>query len=415
LSSREPWHRNTWLILTALILFMPLGIPLLWWSGKYTRKTRLWLTLGSALLFFFALGSRNSRDLEQSAMNDLGAQAGGLDTSPNNALSGQQASRSTSSGQPPAITPVVSADADPAPPVAHLAAEVPDLLAQLQTSSSFRKLQPTAHPDTKLFLTIVSKLLAEGGAPHQLMERARRAQLHDAAVKTYLITARTGRLPEPVEALAQGFLRDRGEAANQKTWDIKDPSYDVTALAAWLNRQDPAYLRALITARRTGPAQWTNHAANRQFSEPWITWIALPGAAYERLARMTELTDDEWRDWCAWFGQELVEKIDPELGQAQRGCGCTAGRAISWEEWRTRWPLTVPGGCLKCERQLRAGRTIDMVVLQHADRRYAINGSASSDRRNVPVDSVWADDPENAGMKIGIGALISTGLQLCEL
>lgn len=305
-------------------------------------------------------------------------------------------------------TPPAPHDTDPPPPVAHRVDQVPEFLERLHGARAFTQLRPTAEdPDTRLFLTIVSSLLMEGGAPHALMQRARRKNLREPAVDTYLILSRTGLLPQPVEELANGFLQSLGDGAHSKTWDRSDASYDVTALAAWLHRDNSTYLRELIAARRNGPQKWTNYAANRSSSEPWIDWLALPGAAYERLSRMVELTDAEWTDWCTRLGHEAIEKIDVESGQTRRTCGCTNGRAVSWETMRTAWPLTIPGGCLRCEPP-------GFVTLDTAGRRYAINGSAAANRQNRPIDPIWADDPENAGFKISIGNLIQPGLRLCE-
>lgn len=98
----------------------------------------------------------------------------------------------------------------------------------------------------------------------------------------------------------------------------------------------------------------------------------------------------------------------------RQACGCTDGSGVSWEEMRERWPLTVPGGCLRCEPR-QAGRVqVQLVTFTHGGRRYSVNGAAASDRRNVPIDPIWADDPGHEGLKISIGDLIGRGLTLCE-
>lgn len=408
----EPWYRKTLVILLFLVFLPPVGIILLWASGKFTRATRVWLTIGSVLLFLVALETSNTP--HEQAQTEMTPDTPVAPTSEGASNAAPETGEHSDTKTPPndaVKTRSAPHDADPPPRVAHRADQVPELLERLRRSPAFTQLRPTAeNPDTGLFLTIVSNLLTEGAAPHALMQRARSKKLHEPAVDTYLILSRTGRLPRPVEALANGFLQSLGEDAHQKTWDRDDASYDITALAAWLNRDNPNYLRELLAARRNGPQKWTNYAGTRTAAEPWIPWLALPGAAYERLSRMVELTDAEWTDWCTRLGHEAIEKVDVESGQTRRTCGCTNGLEVSWETMRTAWPLTIPGGCLKCEPK----PPLLHVVLDTAERRYAINGAAAANRRNHPIEPIWADDPKNAGFKISIGNLIQPGLSLCK-
>ena len=297
-------------------------------------------------------------------------------------------------------------DEDPPPPTAHLASELPELEAKLTADRRFQSLTPEADSEaTRIYLTVVSKLVAEGRAPIAFTQKARRLHLMDVAITTYLFVVRSGRLPDATAKLASEFLEKAASAPHLGTWS--GDQFDVTALAAWLRRDDVRYLRELISARQQHG--WTNYAANREFEPPWIPWLALPGAAYERLSRMTDVSDAEWASWCDALDLTPRQHVDPQTGRASRGCGCGGdGQPVTWEEMRERWPLSIPGGCLVCVDPFA-------VVFKHKSGRYAINGTAGNSPSNKPIDPIWADDPryEQFGFKISIEPLISLGLRLC--
>ena len=69
------------------------------------------------------------------------------------------------------------------------------------------------------------------------------------------------------------------------------------------------------------------------------------------------------------------------------------------------WPFTVSNGTLKCDR--------DAVIFVADGRTYAINGFARS-RGFADVGPIWRDNTEIPGTKINIGAVLDSGLDLCN-
>jgi hypothetical protein len=227
-----------------------------------------------------------------------------------------------------------------------------------------------------------------------------------------MIIARVGRFPEDFTRELTAYLASiRGEPRLGVWSPGVRPPHDFAALAAWVHRDDAVYLREFLASRREGPHRWTNYAAERGLPVPWLEWLALPGVAYARLALIAELTDEEWSAWCDSVGQEPIERVDLRTGETRLSCGCSDGSPVGFEDMRDRWPLTVPGGCLRCES--RAGGA-HPVSFSHDGRRYRVNGAAAADPRNAPIDPIWAPNPEIEGSKISIGDLIQRGLALCE-
>ena len=91
------------------------------------------------------------------------------------------------------------------------------------------------------------------------------------------------------------------------------------------------------------------------------------------------------------------------------GCGESAGVSVSRDEVGAGWPLTVESGTLRCEGSERFGA---IVFTDPDGNEYAVNGVAKGDGF-APIDPVWRDDPELAGLKVPLGPLIERGLALC--
>ena len=310
-----------------------------------------------------------------------------------------------------------TAAADPPPPSAHLASEVPNLESELASVEAYRTIWAEGHrDDVTVLLTGVSHLLTSGGLPRSVGRALTERRLRDAAIKLYMIQARIGTYPEAFSTQLGQFLDAIREQPHLGVWRAAAGEFphDFAALAAWVRRGDVRYLREHIEARSVEGQGWTNYAANRELGSPWIDWLSLPSAAYDRLATTTRLTDAEWQRWCDLVGQQKVEVIDPRSGASRQSCGCPGGRSVMWAESRDRWPLTVRGGCLHCEIHERGGRRLESVTFRRRGRRYAVNGVAASEAENQPIEPIWADDPEHPGMSINIGGLISQGLLLCQ-
>lgn len=93
---------------------------------------------------------------------------------------------------------------------------------------------------------------------------------------------------------------------------------------------------------------------------------------------------------------------------AVAGCGAE-GTEVSRDDFGSSWPLTVDSGTLRCEGEGGFGA----VVINADGTDYAVNGVAKG-QGYEPIDPIWADDPELAGLKVSIGPLIDRGLALCK-
>jgi hypothetical protein len=87
-------------------------------------------------------------------------------------------------------------------------------------------------------------------------------------------------------------------------------------------------------------------------------------------------------------------------------------RSVSSADLGDAWPLTVPGGTLRCEGPGAVSFTSDEGIV------YAVNGTATAWSRTnnlawSDVGSIQADDPAGA-RRMKLGPLIAAGVQLCR-
>jgi hypothetical protein len=75
------------------------------------------------------------------------------------------------------------------------------------------------------------------------------------------------------------------------------------------------------------------------------------------------------------------------------------------------WPLTVDAGQLACNAQ-------GHVTFASGGVTYAVNGTAKGAIANgapyQPIDTIWLDDPNVAGLKLSLQPLLDIGLSLCK-
>lgn len=201
-----------------------------------------------------------------------------------------------SSVQPKTAPPVQqrpSLPPEPPPPVAEKAHEVPGLEAQLRENVAFAGMWQQGHDNERdLLLTAISELFAEGGFTGPLRDALdRQPDIKAAAILLFRIHARRGAFPD---AFTQSFLKRLAELRSEQGLGLWRPlvkgsaPYDITALAAWLHRDRPEYIRERINARRHGPMGWLNTEQPRPRA-----YLIQEKAALEWLARLTSLTPDE--------------------------------------------------------------------------------------------------------------------------
>ena len=83
---------------------------------------------------------------------------------------------------------------------------------------------------------------------------------------------------------------------------------------------------------------------------------------------------------------------------------------ITKQEFGAKWPLTVDEGILACKGRGGVGEVIFMAN----GKTYAVNGTAKSAKKYIPIDEIWADNPSVSGLKKDIGPIIERGLKLCQ-
>ncbi len=214
---------------------------------------------------------------------------------------------------------------EPSPSLPELAAEVPDLEKKLAGIKGYSSIwEPARRDDRTLFLTGVSSLLAIGGlyGPVTPAMEAKKP-LMDAATKLFLIFSRVGHFPDDFIAALKAHLETVKSEPHIGLWSpwLKGRvPHDFTALAAWMNREQPEYMRELIAARQSGPIEWIELDAKEPPLRPYLVdekaaleWVALlaPLEADEK-ARLAKLRVEASIVHTA-IGELLGEYKDNEL------------------------------------------------------------------------------------------------------
>ncbi len=85
---------------------------------------------------------------------------------------------------------------------------------------------------------------------------------------------------------------------------------------------------------------------------------------------------------------------------------------ISAEVFGDAWPFTFEEGYVACH----AGNAVTVMDAE-SGRMYPLNGAAKGKASALGLDDltlVWRDDPEIAGAKVSVRAVIEKGLELCR-
>lgn len=195
------------------------------------------------------------------------------------------------------MAPTVALPPDPPPPVADRASEVLAMEAKLLADPAYAAVWSGPRADLNLFLTVVSELFASASVPADLNEKLTKKKQRDAASQLFLIIARQPTFPEDFTKRLRAHLSATRGEPHPGVWSpIAKGSnpHNYTALAAWLNQQDPAYLRELIAAKGGGAFPFGTEAeAGKPPSRPYLVDEA---AALQRLSLLGPLTStDETR------------------------------------------------------------------------------------------------------------------------
>jgi hypothetical protein len=211
-------------------------------------------------------------------------------------------------GSPAAITPTVSAAAssapapkiqpEPAPPLAHLAGEVPKLEEELAKDEKYSAAlaDPTIRP---VLFTAVSQIMAVGGFTKGALPILKEKGVTTPAAKLFTILSRAGRFPAPFTEALKSYLATNEKAAHLGTWSDTDEVLNLAALAVWAKPEDPRYLREHLAVMSSRGA-WNPDAP---YTDQLRPWLSVEAVALDRLSRMVELTPDETKRVA-----ELTEK-----------------------------------------------------------------------------------------------------------
>lgn len=200
------------------------------------------------------------------------------------------AASSAAATQRPTLPP------EPPPADADLAGEVPALEAKLALDPAYQAVWTGPRADLNAFLTAVSEVFAYSGVIRPVTDHLRKAKLHDAMLKLAQISSRkTTVFPDDFLAKLKAHLTATKAEPQLGTWSpaVKGQTpHDYTALAAWLNRDDPTYLRERIGAKNDGPIGWNTYTIDPAKPPPRL-YLVDEGKAFEWLSLLTPLTSDE--------------------------------------------------------------------------------------------------------------------------
>ncbi|MDZ4190748.1 DUF2511 domain-containing protein [Ectopseudomonas chengduensis] len=85
---------------------------------------------------------------------------------------------------------------------------------------------------------------------------------------------------------------------------------------------------------------------------------------------------------------------------------------ISAEDFGNDWPFTFEEGYVACH----AGNAVTVMDAE-TGRMYSLNGAAKGKASALGLDdleAVWLDNPEIAGTRVSVSAVIDTALKLCR-
>lgn len=199
-----------------------------------------------------------------------------------------------------ARAPVPSASAPPGPqlppeppaPAADLAAEVPKFEAELAADPAYATIWDPQHADDlTLLLSGVSEALSDGGFTGEIRTQLPKRKLKQAALDLYLVHARLNQFPQDFTDKLRAYLSTIRPQINLGVWapfQAGQVPHDFAALALWMNRDQPSYVRALLAARRGGPIHWMV-----QSKPPLRPYLSTEIGALEWLSILTQLTPDE--------------------------------------------------------------------------------------------------------------------------
>lgn len=206
---------------------------------------------------------------------------------------------------------------EPSPLMPDKASEVPQFEAKLAQEKAYQGIWEGRRDDLNLLLTTVSEGLAnDGSMTNELADAAKKKKLFETASALVVIQFATGKFPDDfMQQLTAHLEAVKGEA-HLGTWSPRQKGkslHDYTALAAWVHRDDVAYLRERIAAKAggDGPQPWARWEAKDAPARPWL---ATELGALERLAILGGL-DASTKSRMSYLREEAKRPRQPGLGE----------------------------------------------------------------------------------------------------
>jgi hypothetical protein len=185
---------------------------------------------------------------------------------------------------------------DPPPALAALAHEVPAMEAKLLGDAAYiRVWDPARRSDQLLFLNVVSQVTEtqSGGFAHiddAQSASLKKLKLLDPVLTLTGIASRVGRYPSHFDQNVRALLTEMHPLPHLGlcgTGNALTYAFDISALAAWMMKDRPEYLHALLACRRETALGWP------AVSSPNLPYIQTERGALERLAWLGDLTEAE--------------------------------------------------------------------------------------------------------------------------
>ena len=193
------------------------------------------------------------------------------------------------------------------PPPLLSADTVPALEASLAADAQYQALWGASNKSNlKHFLTLVSEELATmtvagGTAVNQdVLDAVKASRLDSAARETTELMLRTGAFSTEFQSKFAAYLDSTTTEPHMGTWSSSKASgvpLDYSALAAWMRRGRPEYVREFITEKHEGPFHWsdfvTRDPQTGATQAPLRRWLAREGAALAWLGSISTLSAEE--------------------------------------------------------------------------------------------------------------------------
>lgn len=209
--------------------------------------------------------------------------------------------------------PVIRLPAEPAPPLAEKASEVPDLVAKLDADKAYQGVWTVSRDDANLFFTGLSEAIVTGQIYPGVAGLLRAKKLFDAANRLYAIFARKGEFPEDFNTKFDTHLVSTKGWPHFGVWSPATkgkPAHDYSILAAWFRKENHRYLHEMILAKGSArDGSGVSFIGVDPKKAPLRPYLVDEARAWERLALYRPLERDEKERVSSLAAEAAVMKV----------------------------------------------------------------------------------------------------------